>query len=488
MKLHELPYFSRFFEAPDFSFDLIGAGNFVDQYVSYSQQRPEWAMSFMTLLLDAEDAFTSVASWSSDPDTTEQCRRRYGQLAKGLAEALRAEERVMLPYALYQIRRVFRLSHSLSSMRRAVAECCGADDEDECEYLFSDELNLVECDHCNELEFSDYTSSAYGRYDTVCRACIEDHCTWLDRYDEYVLSDEVRDAIDEDGEDVSICLHDGNFVWDSGLRTYRHVDYEEEDEEEEEEPSVIQSYHSSKRLQWPQADDWTAKHNRFFGVELEVEVHNNDSEFKARQLHEAINDQQMGNKVFFERDGSVPSGFEIISQPMSLPAQRQLWSWLNNKELTKHLKSHNTSTCGLHVHVSRDGLTPLQIAKIVAFVNAPDNEPLIFAIARRYAEGYCRIKDKSKIGKAHQSDDRYEAVNVTNSKTIEFRVFKGSLKYESIVAAIEFANSMVEFTRPSGECSVSNLKADAFLEFIEKKMAAETKVLRNYITTRLENA
>lgn len=488
MKPHELPYFTRFFEAKFFSPELIGNGSFVDNYVRRAQDEPQWALSLMQMMLHrGEEARQGWLNLIADNRLLNR-HHRYMMLAEAMSDALCSYRGVMLPYVAHKIETDLRVSHSLSRLCRVIQLVGEGYDKDDCIDMLEQELDLVRCEDCDELEYADYTTSAHLGNDIICRDCIENGYTHLDRYDQYVANDCVRSALDADGDSTDIHYEDSSFRYDVNLNTYVHVDYEDDDDEEEEEPT-IKAYHSSKRMQRPIEDDWSRQNRRFFGVELEVEYHGTaTAEDKAHQLNMAINNGLYGRSVFFERDGSVPQGFEVISQPMSLPAQRQLWSWLNNKDLTKHLKSHNTGTCGLHVHVTRRGLTPLQVAKIVAFINAPDNESLIRAIARRYAEGYCRIKDKSKLGQAHQSEDRYEAVNVTSSKTIEFRLFKGSLKYESVIAALEFANALVEFTRPFGDCSARNLKADAFMEFINNKFKSETKVLRAYVNNRLEIA
>ena len=171
---------------------------------------------------------------------------------------------------------------------------------------------------------------------------------------------------------------------------------------------------------------------------------------------------------------------------MGMDRHRDLWAWLKDKDAVRALRSHNTTTCGLHVHVSKEGLSKLQIAKIVAFVNDPDNADLIRAVARRYAEGYCRIKEK-KIGQAAQSEDRYEAVNITPRKTIEFRIFKGTLKYESVMAAIQFSNALVEFCGRS-TTSIRELKADKFMDFIKSDESGDTDMLVPYLENRLETA
>jgi len=355
-----------------------------------------------------------------------------------------------------------------------------ADDSDDCIDLLKDRDIITRCDDCGEWELVREVRSYYNNEDAqICRSCIDDSYRWSDYYDMYVYSDSSRDALDQYGNRCVIHEDDDDFQFDDDDDEYHHVDYS---------PSarVIGNYHSSKGSQRPQISDWTKMKKRYLGVELEVEVRDNERGEKALALHKLINDEQFGAKVFFENDGSLSNGFEIISQPMGLDKHRDLWAWLKDKNAVRSLRSHNTTTCGLHVHVSKDGLSKLQIAKIVSFINDPDNEDLVRAVARRYAEGYCRIKSK-KIGRSAQSDDRYEAVNITPRKTIEFRIFKGSLKYESVMAAIQFSNALVEFCGRS-TTSIRELKADKFLEFIRSDESGDTDMLVPYLENRLETA
>lgn len=380
-------------------------------------------------------------------------------------------------------------NRGLSTLRHAIETLrgCGFNDDDAMQ-LFEDELGVIRCEFCDDYEFDDHTTDSdqvyngYNGYNAVCRYCISNSFSFSDYYSQWVTSDNAVWALDENGHRVLIHENDDDFVWNDDADSRTHVDYEYK-------PEIIAGYHSSKKNQYCQPDDWTSANKRYIGVELEVEAV--DKSESASKINDVINSGVVGRNAFFENDGSLNNGFEIISQPMSLPAQRSLWAWLKDRKLVKGLKSHNTTTCGLHVHVSKQHLTSLQIAKIVSFVNNPENEGLITSIARRYgqaATGYCRIKDKSKLGKAHQSSDRYEAVNVTPRHTIEFRIFKGSLKYESVISAIEFANAMVEFTKAYSGYGCRDLTSDSFLEFIDKKIPGETKVLREYINNRMENA
>lgn len=355
-----------------------------------------------------------------------------------------------------------------------------ADDADECTDYLIDRGIMVRCDDCNELELSNQTKSHWGDCDAqICRVCIEDNYRYSELYEQYVCSEFSRSALDESGRSCVIHEDDNDFYFSDDEDQYVHNDYEPGSR-------IIGNYHSSKNYQRVQVSQWTKLKRRYIGVELEVEIPGGHRGEKASKLHRVINGEEFGRKVFFENDGSLSTGFEIISQPMGLDSHRELWSWLKDKSVVRGLRSHNTTTCGLHVHISRDSMSKLQVAKIVSFINDPENEALIRAVARRYAEGYCRIKTKT-IGKSAQSDDRYEAVNITPRKTIEFRIFKGSLKYESVMSAIQFSNALVDFCGRANT-SIRDLKADKFLEFISSDESGDTDILVPYLNSRLELA
>ena len=83
-------------------------------------------------------------------------------------------------------------------------------------------------------------------------------------------------------------------------------------------------------------------------------------------------------------------------------------------------------------------------------------------------------------GKA--TGDRYEALNVNGDKTVEFRIFRGSLRYESIMAALEFVNAVCEFCTP-GVVSMRDFNALGFKTFImQASNRADTKYLRSYLS------
>lgn len=331
------------------------------------------------------------------------------------------------------------------------------------------------CSDCCDWTHEDNLREPYdSNGDQVCDSCIENNYRYSEHYGEYVHTESGRWALDRDGDEVFIHEDDDNFNWDDDEDTYVHYDFSGRA------PKLIGTYHSRDRVgrQPFIHSDWTKQNDRFMGVELEVEVKDGSIDDHVTALNDKLNDGEVGKRVYFEADGSLTHGFEIITNPMGLDSHRELWSALQDLDLISGMRSHNTSTCGLHVHVSRNNMHTMQINKMNVFLNHPDNQALVKAIARRYDVNYARIAQK-RLSTAHKYDvERRDALNITNDRTVEFRIFKGTLKYDTLIAAIEFANAVVNFTMPASPAGF-DLSTQRFIDFIDSPaQRSETKYLR----------
>lgn len=333
------------------------------------------------------------------------------------------------------------------------------------------------CDDCDDFTHEDLLRTPYDSSDNVCNSCIENNYRYSEHYGEYVFTDSGRWGLNADGEEVYIHEDDDNFNWDDDEDTYVHYDFTGRH------PKLLGSYHSRDRVgkQPFIQSDWTRRNDRFMGVELEVEVRDGSIDDHVTALNNKLNDGEIGKRVYFEADGSLTNGFEIITNPMGLDSHYELWSAFTDRDLVRGMRSHDTSTCGLHVHVSREHMNTMQINKMNVFLNHPDNHELIKAVARRYDVNYARIAQK-KLSTAHKYDiERRDALNVTNDYTVEFRIFKGTLIYDTLLSAIEFANAVVNFTMPASPAGF-HLSTPRFLDFIDSpSQRSETKHLRNHL-------
>ena len=172
---------------------------------------------------------------------------------------------------------------------------------------------------------------------------------------------------------------------------------------------------------------------------------------------------KLGLHAYLKEDGSLSNGFEIVTHPHTFKAMRELWTdYFYNP--VRNLSSYKSGQCGLHVHIGRDGLTAAHIRRMVVFLNAPENLPFVEEVAQRKSNNYSQIKRKTPMN-ALDCEDRYEALNLRNSETVELRIFRGSYRLDRVLKALDFADSLVEFTR---DRSYKELTATLFREFITK--------------------
>ena len=491
MELYKLPFMQRSLATPEDRQRM--AERYVKVHQRYGYKR---AGAIMQSIATAMNSLASKIGLAAE-DSPEQLelraqRERLTDLAMRCNQTLfRAIRYRGFAHMVYRVKveRALGNQRRLSHLRYVTSEIAGIEipeGNDAIAWLDAQTGGIIRCDHCCDWEYKIKRTTAYDEEMNdieICRSCAEDNFYRVGIYNRHVHTDDIRYARMPGGGEQACHCNDNNYHYNEDQDYWQHVDYVPPP------PPVIGSYHTSKSLQRVIVDEWSTLRHRWFGVELEVELKDRgmDLESKARQLHDLINGGERGKKVFFERDGSLTCGFEIITQPMSLPAHHDLWQFLRDREAVRNLLSHNTRTCGLHVHVNKDSLSQIQIAKIVTFINDPGNESMIRAIARRYAEGYCKIKEK-KLETAHVSSDRYEAVNITGRNTIEFRIFKGSLKYESVIAAIEFCHSLCDFTALPSTNDVKSLTGENFIDYINDAGAAESQTLRPYMNAVLQTA
>jgi len=337
-------------------------------------------------------------------------------------------------------------------------------------FSFADTLNeifdsceLHHCHDCERIESEDEMHWAYDDY-RICSYCCDRAYHWSDYRDTYVRDD------DDEG--------DGD-------------------------PDIIGEYHSSSENlgHIPSKFD-KRKKPIYLGLELEVEVNDSVNRFdKASDLLSAIGshyseiDKDQHSYAFCENDGSLDNGFEIVTAWTGLDVHAKQLEFFKNQ--WRSVRSHDTKTCGLHVHICKSDMTLYHASKLVMFINSPDNEKLIHTIARRSSESYAKIFDKKsnmrwlkdanryerKSDKlCNLNQDRYEALNFQNSETIEFRLFKGSLKYQTIMACLEFTYASWFFTK---DASQADLSTDKFLDFISApENKSDTINLRAYLLSK----
>lgn len=328
-----------------------------------------------------------------------------------------------------------------------------------------DNLTSV-CDHCGDRIWND---DSYGdEYTTLCSHCYNNHYTRCSNCDAVINLDNVYNL---DGYD------------------YCRECYNEE----------CSKCHSIHDYGYKPEPIFYGDSDRYFGVELEIDGAGKDDD-NAEELLEAANISD--EHIYIKSDGSLDDGMEIVSHPITLDFHKDFcWEDIMRKAISLGYRSHQTGTCGLHIHINRNCLgedrddQEMVIGKILYFVEHHWNEMLKFSRRSEYTMnrwaaryGYENsskaILDKAKKG----NNGRYAAVNLMNYSTIEFRLFRGTLKYSTFIATLELVNSIIETALYYSEEELHKLSWSEFVRRLkEPELIQYLKERQLYINDTIES-
>ena len=197
--------------------------------------------------------------------------------------------------------------------------------------------------------------------------------------------------------------------------------------------------------------------SRFFGVELEVDGAG-ESNRNAQLILDAANSGE--ERVYIKHDGSLNEGFEIVTHPMTLEYHLKEMPWAEVLAKAKEMGylSHQAGTCGLHVHINRTAFGETEaeqdeaIARLLYFFEKNFEELIKFSRRspsqlKKWAARY-GLKENPKEILDHAKGDcrgeRYTCVNLTNAHTIECRMWRGTLKYNTLAATLQLIDRICD--------------------------------------------
>ena len=314
-----------------------------------------------------------------------------------------------------------------------------------------------------------------------CESCTDDHSFYCNGYgthysDYYFNSVEGDDGYtyseDYAEEHFHYCTNCDTWItdddnWDDNYDMCCECAENEDDEDDEDDDNYygrVNSYHTRPPMKLYGKLPKNVKADFYHcGLELEIDSDERKKEKDHNELCKALNElvDSEHYELYYNHDGSLTNGFEIIIQPHTYEALVKMpWKEILQTIIDHGYKSHDTTTCGLHMHLSRTffgNKVEKQnrcIAKLINFFDANYDE--ILKVSRRdrsraldWAGKYFddtrtdtmtdkrKIEEYGKISK-NKSGGRYKAVNNTNYNTVEFRIMRGTLKYDSFMACINF--------------------------------------------------
>lgn len=165
-------------------------------------------------------------------------------------------------------------------------------------------------------------------------------------------------------------------------------------------------------------------------------------------------------------------------------------------------RSHQTETCGLHIHVNRTAFGDAReeqeevIARIVFFVEKHWCELVKFSRRKtdnlnRWAAKFASISDTTaetykKAKERHLG--RYVAVNLENYNTVEIRLFRGTLRYQTFVATIQLVDEICQTCLNMDDEELEGLSWSSFVLGIKEKpeLIEYLKTKRLYVNELVE--
>jgi hypothetical protein len=324
------------------------------------------------------------------------------------------------------------------------------------------------CDRCSEVgSVNDDFHMVDGDY-TWCEPCTHRRAYWCDRCEEYnsvgacYIYDRGEHWCEHCTDNTHFCEDCDNYYADGcescadntddyGNRIIHDYTYRPD--------AIFHSTDKNERL--------------YFGIEVEVEDSRNlsDSSAYAHRLEGM-------ELAYLKHDGSLSCGYEIVTHPMSHDYYKNeasdLWDTLEHLRTFYKVKSWDTSTCGLHIHISRTGfnggghmhrflnliysnqdlyerLAGREASRWASFDDITSNQIMYdehgnYALDRDGDYQYVTKRDIASKLKGYNTE-RYSAVNTRNRETLEIRIFKGTVNTNTIKSHIDLAHASVEYTR-----------------------------------------
>lgn len=378
------------------------------------------------------------------------------------------------------------------------------EDESYCNECYDENIRV--CESCDEHTHQEQTIYVESTHEIICDPCSETHyhqCNDCDSI-EPLSGDRLVTISQECGADYLICttcyedhdymhceacndIHYYDEMYSQNDSYYCHSCYDEI-------RGRIHSYSYEPTPNFHHIKNGSpcfttnkplSKNTLYMGVELEIDAHDY-VDTKNECSAETANDETL---FYNKEDGSLNYGYEIVSHPFTMDyfqANKDRFHKRLKSSLKHGFRSHDVGTCGMHIHVSKDALTNLDIFKIVHFMYS--NVDFIKIISNRtwdQLNQWCSmdinslvygLDDPSKkvekiveVAKRKGGTPKYVGLNLAKDKTIEFRIFRGTLNWSTYQKNIQFVHSLIQWIKST---SLEHIKDEfavlSFLDFLCK--------------------
>lgn len=365
------------------------------------------------------------------------------------------------------------------------------------------------CDSCGEPTPHDMSCSTDNGEGSYCQDCFTDNFSHCDRCHNSMSNSDSVHITDVDEYWCPRCTNNYAYTCDECGTYCSELVYQDEDDDAgictECQSCSLDSWHGPTTTRpMPssiQPYDFKPRPYYFgsapyYGVELETDRYN-DRYSAAQGVHRIDN-----TRLYFKADGSLENGIEIVSHPMDVD------EWIGFEDKLKKIqqivvreggRSHETTTCGIHVHRSKADLSQIDQCKLITFFAI--NKDKIVQVARRESSGYASFDSFDGLSRRNRYEkvlahrfikdsrhsDKYLAINFRHQNTLEFRIFKGSLVPSTILASIGFCHYVTMYCKSMLFQQLKLMGKQSFQDFVNMvKTKAHTEKLADNLLKYLQ--
>ena len=229
----------------------------------------------------------------------------------------------------------------------------------------------------------------------------------------------------------------------------------------------------------------------YIGVELEMENDMTDREEREEDILTILNSEKgktyYGKLLDWKEDRSLEDGVEMVTAPISLEIFKKDIIPIVKRLQEIGYTSEQGGRCGNHIHISKSAFDEQAQARLVLIYAR--FESIIKKLSRRNGNTeYCKdvldrvntisLDNAEEVVKNQKTKRKSTAINFNNYNTIEFRVFRGTMNTDVLIANIQLVQLIADLALR--DLSVQNILDLTFTKLVEKMIENNYKELLNY--------
>ena len=160
----------------------------------------------------------------------------------------------------------------------------------------------------------------------------------------------------------------------------------------------------------------------------------------------------------WKKDSSLENGVEMVTAPISLEIFKEKIIPIVTKLQENGFTSEKGGRCGNHIHISRNVFSEEEQSRLV-LIYAKFEKQIKILSRRGTNNSYCKdvlenfdsleLENSLKIADSQKKKSKCTAINFSNKDTIEFRVFRGTMNINKLIANIQLVQLLADWSRKS---------------------------------------